>query len=184
MLKLETDMKRWKDIPQNFKISKVFITTFLNVENPYNSNQHNNYQMIIAQGTESAAEKTVVMFNYHSIRWMPITFNVGFFVAAAENEQCHFFLDYQRNLRGSEYPRIKGGYKSVMIVGEEIECNYFESECGRVEGAMKTLPHIIPYVVGGMSLRGGESPDQWLFYKKDCEGMYGDHHCFAKYSRG
>ena len=152
---IQADIYKLEDM-QTFEISEVFIATFLYVENPLDKNQINHYQVVIVQGIES--EKTVVIFNYLRLDWLPEKFHVGIF-AASENEECHKFLRPNGNLKTSSNFGEPG--KWVMVVGKDLECDHFRSECSeRVEG---TLP-------GRMSLRGyAWPPMEWLFYMEDCQ---------------
>ena len=87
--------------------------------------------------TGTVQEKTVIIFNYLQLQWLPDNPNVGVFAAAAENEQCHTFLDFP-----VEFPfdsltvgsNINDPGKWIMIHSTDLECiDTFETECPEPE---------------------------------------------------
>merc|ERR1712110_279461 len=150
----------------SFNVHDAFMATYKNVQNPLNSDQKNQYQVVVAKGTigNSATEKTVVVFNYHMLDWVPDSANLGIFAAADESERCHAHLKDDNNnlvttadlLTGSN---VESPGKWVMIHSTDVECqDMFETECPVAEqGSRATLS-------GMMSLMGNDNPDNWEFY--------------------
>ena len=93
--------------------------------------------MVVASGMESGSvtTKTVVIFNYHNIEWLPATGTIGIFAAAKESEQCHSFMNGENpNLSdlvlGSN---IGETGKWVQVHQQNMECrDLFETECPTV----------------------------------------------------
>ena len=61
------------------------MATYKNVINPLNTDQRNQYQVVVARGmiAGTVQEKTVIIFNYHLMEWLPDNSNIGVFAAAA-----------------------------------------------------------------------------------------------------
>lgn len=161
---IQTDINKSTDMQSlgNFIVSDAFMATYKNVVNPLNSDERNQYQVVIAKGMLSGtvSEKTVVLFNYHLMEWLPDNSNIGVFAAAAENEQCHTFLDQNLAMENLGVgSNINEPGKWLMIFTNDLECvDRFETECNEpTEGTRATL-------AGMMSTMGSENPDQWQFY--------------------
>lgn len=161
---LQTDINKSTDMQSigQFQISDAFIATYKNVINPLNSDQRNQYQVVIARGmiAGTVQEKTVIIFNYHMMEWLPDTSNIGVFAAAAENEQCHTFLDQNLAMENLAVgSNINEPGKWIMIHTTDLECiDKFETECPEPEAGTRAS------YSGMMSTMGSESPDNWQFY--------------------
>jgi len=164
---IEADINLSDDIQTlgNFQVDTAFMATYKNVQNPLNSEQKNQYQVVVASGfiQGTVSEKTIVLFNYHMLDWTPESANVGIFAAAAESEQCHAFLN--QNLFGPNLSDLSVGSnigetgKWIMIHTRDLECiDSFETECPEPEeGTRATMS-------GMMSLMGSCEPEDWEFY--------------------
>ena len=161
---LQTDINKSTDMQSigQFQISDAFMATYKNVINPLNTDQRNQYQVVVARGmiAGTVQEKTVIIFNYHLMEWLPDNSNIGVFAAAAENEQCHTFLDQNMAIENLAVgSNINEPGKWIMIHTTDLECiDKFETECPEPEAGTRAS------FSGMMSTMGSESPDNWQFY--------------------
>lgn len=163
LTELQEDINKSSDmqILGNFNANEAFMVTYKNIINPMNSEEKNTYQVAVVKGqmVDSIDEKTVVMYNYHSLQWTPDSANIGVFAAADESEQCHSFLKNYDLATLEDGSNIGENGKYIMIHTRDLECiDRFETECDvPVEGTRATL-------TGMMSLMFSEDPETWEFY--------------------
>jgi hypothetical protein len=167
-INLNADVQSLSDNGTNaFRVTSAFQATYKNVINPLNTNEKNQYQVIVANGQfgNTSTQKTVVVFNYHMMEWVPDSdTKMGIFAAADEVEQCHAHLkDENDNLVAvgdlATGSNIGEPGKWIMVHNTDLECqDKFETECPVVDEGSRAD------TFGLMNTMGSSDPDKWTFY--------------------
>jgi hypothetical protein len=159
---VEEHAKAHPDTPNSWSIKSALVVTWKNIVNPTNSEEKNQYQLAIAQGTSG---QNVLIFNYHRLDWSPDA-DVGIFGGIDETESCHTYMNSTGLDVSIAADTSNVGIPGVWVYplgadGTSFQCEQkFTTECEEPQ-TMTTVE-----AKGHMDTNGAEDPEEWSMYNE------------------